>query len=250
MKMGEGQANLTRSGHLRWAVWVYVASGMGCRLSLENSGAPAPTRRLPLGSARSRLPSLRLKSPEVGATPQLSSNFCFLSLRVPLGPKDAGPRQAVVAGVGDPSCPRVQHVGAGVRVLLAPGQAGSVGGRDHPGLGRRRPGPEPRTQSLRPVLPRLGAGPPPGRTRLSALRMPGCRGQPLAARLGSAAGTRLPESWGCWAAGPGGAQGASETRGWVSWFEGVPGGERHVGREGDTQDHAGREGASPAGAGG
>lgn len=111
--MGEGQANLTRSGHLRWAVWVYVASGLGCRLSLENSGAPAPTRRLPLGSARSRLRSLRLKSPEVGATPQLSSNFCFLSLRVPLGPKDAGPRQAVVAGVGDPSCPRVQHVGAG-----------------------------------------------------------------------------------------------------------------------------------------
>lgn len=73
-----------------------------------------------------------------------------------------------------------------VEVLLAPCQAGSVGGRDHPGLGRRRrwQGPEPRTQSLRPVLPRFGAGPPPGRPLLSALRMPGCRGQPLADRLG------------------------------------------------------------------
>lgn len=51
-------------------------------------------------------------------------------------------------------------------------------------------------------------------------------------QIGSASGTRLPESWRCWAAGPGGAQGASETRGWVSWFGGVAGGERHVGREG------------------
>ena len=136
--MGEGQAYLTRSSLVRWAVWVYVASGLGCWLSLENSGAPAPTRRLPLGLARSRLRSLRLKSPEVGATPQLSSNFCFLGLLVSLGPKDAGPRQAVVAGVDDPSCPRVQHVGAGVGG--GGGAAGALPGRLGGRAGSPRPG--------------------------------------------------------------------------------------------------------------
>lgn len=235
--MGEGQAYLIRSSLVRWAVWVYVASGLGCGLSLESSGAPAPTRRLPLGSARSRLRSLRLKSPEVGTTPQLSSNFCFLGLRVSLGPKDTGPRQAVVAGVDDPLSPPRATRGRGGR--------GRWGGCWRPARPARWAGgiTQAWAGGSRVLSPEPGAGgqssPDSGRGLRPAapfyLRSGCLDAEGSFSPLCSAAGIRLPESWGCWAAGPGGVQGAGCIRdsglGVLVWEWGA-GGERHVGGEG------------------
>lgn len=240
-------------------------SEVGCvGLRGFRAGLRALTGKFGCSSSNSPPPSRvsQVQTPELAAQVAGSGNdspaeqqICFLGLRVSLGPKDAGPRQAVVAGVDDPLSPPRATRGRGgggrwggcwrparpARWAGGITQAWAGGGRvlsPEPGVGGQS-APDSGRGLGRP--PRFICAPdawmPRAASRRSARpQVSGCR---------RAGGVRRRGRAECR------VRGASETRGWVSWFGGGEQAGRGTwgGRE-DWQNRAGREGASPAGAGG